>query len=109
MKNHYSNKKKNILSTVPWMTLGFLALVVLFSKGLTSVEETNEEQQFKSLEQAIVRSAVHCYAVEGAYPSDLKYLEENYQLEIDKDTYIVHYEVMASNIVPDITVIARNK
>ena len=69
---------------------------------------TNKEQSFNSLEQAIIRSAVHCYAVEGAYPSKLAYLEENYQLEIDHDKFIVHYDIFSPNIVPEITIIDRN-
>ena len=108
MKQRFKQKKGNFFLKIPWTTLGFLSLVGLFWIGLTSIETTNAQQQFQSLEQAIIRSAVHCYAVEGAYPSELAYLEENYQLEIDHERFIVHYDGFAANIVPEIIVIARD-
>jgi hypothetical protein len=50
---------------------------------------------------------VSCYALEGQYPPDIAYLQEQYGLQIDMDRYMVHYEVFAENIMPDITVLER--
>lgn len=47
---------------------------------------------------------MHCYAIEGQYPESVAYLEENYGLRIDHDRYIVHYDIFADNIMPEITV-----
>ena len=56
-------------------------------------------------EQAVRRAAVSCYAVEGAYPESYEYLKEHYGAMVDEENYAVFYEVFASNIMPDITVI----
>lgn len=53
------------------------------------------------------RAVVSCYALEGRYPPDVKYLQEQYGLQLNEEKYIVHYEVFAENIMPDITVLER--
>ena len=58
--------------------------------------------------EAIRRAAVQCYALEGFYPADWSYLKEHYGVAVDEDRLIVHYEFIASTLIPDITVIARN-
>jgi len=40
------------------------------------------------------------------YPPDVAYLEDNYGVVINHDKYIVHYDVFAGNILPNITVIS---
>lgn len=57
-------------------------------------------------EQSIRRAAVECYALEGAYPTGLAYLEDHYGVEVDPDRYRVDYVYIASNLMPDITVLA---
>ena len=51
------------------------------------------------------RGCVACYAAEGIYPQDLEYLEEHYGVQVDGDRYVVHYEIFAQNLMPDITVL----
>ena len=65
-----------------------------------------------SAETQLVRSAVRscaitCYAVEGAYPATVEYLETNYGLKYNKDAYIIAYDAFASNIMPDIRVLEK--
>ena len=43
----------------------------------------------------------------GFYPDNIGYLIENYDLHIDKNSCIVHYSPVSSNIMPDIKVIAK--
>ena len=59
------------------------------------------------LEEALRRTAVSCYAAEGVYPPTLEYMEEHYGIQIDRTRYTVHYEVFATNIMPDITVLDK--
>ena len=40
-----------------------------------------------------------------AYPESLSYLEEHYGITYDKENYVVDYEIIGSNILPDVTVI----
>ena len=55
-----------------------------------------------------VRSAVlTCYAVEGAYPTNINYLKEYYGLAYNEEAYKVLYDSFASNVMPSVTVIER--
>lgn len=60
----------------------------------------------EQLELAVRRSAVACYAAEGIYPPTLDYLVEHYGIQIE-DKYIVYYDVFASNLMPDITILEK--
>lgn len=68
------------------------------------LQARNAEEGVRVTEQAIRRAAVQCYAIEGEYPPSLEYLKENYGIEAGE--YVVHYTVIASNLMPDITVFA---
>ena len=65
------------------------------------------EQSGQAVRDAVLRGAVQCYAVEGAYPSSLSYLEEHYGLVINHEKYIVSYNAYASNLAPDVRVLVR--
>ena len=56
-----------------------------------------------------MRRASECYAVEGAYPESLSYLEEHYALVINHRDFIVTYEVYASNQMPEVRVLVRGE
>ena len=47
------------------------------------------------------------YAMEGAYPESLEYLKEHYGLNYDETRYIINYEVMGSNLMPDVMVLEK--
>lgn len=57
-------------------------------------------------ESSVRRAAVQCYALEGAYPPDFAYLEENYGITVDPGRFRVDYLYIGSNLMPDITVVA---
>jgi hypothetical protein len=65
------------------------------------------EESHKILSDAIIRSAVQCYAIEGFYPPDIEYLENNYGLLVDHNKYFVSYSVFASNIIPEVQVFLK--
>ena len=56
-------------------------------------------------EESVRRAAVQCYALEGAYPQDLSHLEERYGVSVDGDRFRVDYIYIASNLMPDITIV----
>lgn len=64
-------------------------------------------QSRELIEKAVRRSAVQCYAIEGAYPVSLEDLEERYGLRVDQGRWMVDYRYVADNLSPDITVIQR--
>lgn len=68
------------------------------------MQKANEEEKFEILSDAIKRSAVQCYAIEGFYPPNIEYLEDNYGLVVNHDNYVVSYNIFASNIMPEIEI-----
>ena len=65
------------------------------------------EESAAAICEAVRRSALQCYAVEGVYPPDLAYLEENYGLQVNTGDFHVTYEAFASNLPPMIRVTDR--
>ena len=82
-----------------------LAVLLLFTTALSGLEEGRRDEGRVQLEDAIRRGAVACYAAEGIYPPNLAYLEEHYGIQVDRERYAVIYEVFASNLMPDVTVL----
>ena len=82
-----------------------LAVVLIFLAALYNLNEGQRVQGKEQLERAVRRAAVACYAAEGIYPPDLKYLEEHYGVQVDRERYTVVYDVFASNLMPDVTVL----
>ena len=54
-----------------------------------------------------MEKALQCYVIEGSYPSDIEYLEENYGLTVNKQEYMIIYTPFAENLPPDIRVIPK--
>lgn len=83
----------------------FLVMIGLFLIGVSSISRVTTQQESDALRNNILRSAVHCYAMEGFYPETVTYLEEHYGLEYNKHKYAVVYEIVGSNLMPDVTII----
>lgn len=73
--------------------------------GISAFSEKTAQAYAQSLQTALSRSAVHCYAMEGAYPESLAYLQEHYAISWDTSRYVVDYQIFAANRMPVITVI----
>lgn len=97
--------KKNKLQILP--VIVFVLFVGFLYFAVNSTEKGTEEEKFVAIQDAVERSAVQCYAIEGFYPPDVKYLEDNYGLIVDREKYIVDYSVFASNIMPDIQIFKK--
>ncbi len=82
----------------------FVVIFVLFWMGINSAERSSEAEGKRVLEENLHKAVVSCYALEGAYPSSVSYLEEHYGLTYDKDKYTIIYVPFASNIIPDMSV-----
>ncbi len=83
----------------------FLAIAVLFFFAVEATGRSSIRKQQDSLESALARDIVQCYAIEGRYPPSLEYLEQHYGLTYDKSTFFVDYLPIAANLYPDVTVI----
>lgn len=75
--------------------------------GVQSVSGETASQRKESLEQAVYKDMVHYYAVEGRYPESVAYMEEHYGLTYDKEKYFIDYEIIGSNLMPDVMVIEK--
>ena len=62
---------------------------------------------FFRMSGTVRKSLVSCYAIEGAYPDSLSYLEEHYGLQIDHSRYVVDYEPFGDNIWPTVQIVRR--
>jgi hypothetical protein len=91
-----------------WMTiLSFIFVFILISYGFQSILEGSHHQQKESLEKALRRGILQCYAQEGHYPESLDYLIEHYHILYNKESFDVKYEIFASNMMPNITIIEK--
>ncbi len=113
MANRFDNEE-NKLSIPPIVyravsVLIFVLIVVFFLMAVEYSGRSTIEKQQESLEDAISRDIVQCYAIEGMYPPSLEYMEQHYGLVYDKDTFFVDYQPIAANLYPDYTVILRSK
>jgi hypothetical protein len=88
-----------------WTLLITAAIILVMTLSINGLSGQVRDNQAKFVEDAVRRSAVQCYALEGSYPSSIEYLEKNYNLTIDRSRYAVYYESMGSNLLPQIRVI----
>ena len=86
----------------------FLLFFAFFFLGIETVDSSTSQEQAKTLERAIRKSVIQCYAVEGSYPPSLEYLQEHYGIFYDSDSFYVDYISIGSNIMPDITIIEKD-
>ena len=85
----------------------FPTVLLIMLYGFQSAVENSAEEYLRLTEETLRRAVVSCYALEGRYPPDVAYLQEQYGLQLNDEKYIVHYEIFAENIMPDITILER--
>lgn len=84
--------------------MAFICGVAVFIFAINGISHKSTTEGAATLQKAIQRASVQCYAIEGRYPASVDYLVENYGIQIDTEKYAVFYEGFASNMMPDITV-----
>ena len=85
----------------------FPTVLLIMLYGFQSAAENSAEEHLRLTEETLRRAVVSCYALEGRYPPDVAYLQKQYGLQLNNEKYIVHYEIFAENIMPDITILER--
>ncbi|SCJ28198.1 Uncharacterised protein [uncultured Eubacterium sp.] len=110
MKNRFQkqSKFKNKLTFLIPIVICLIMAAALWNSSSRIFSETRKKQE-ESTRSAVIKGAVQCYAVEGRYPESLSYLEQHYGVSYDKDKFIVSYEIVGSNRMPQVTVIAVNE
>lgn len=102
-------KKKSALLHGGIALIAAAAVLCAVLLVLPSVRHDVSEESRAAIRDAVIRAAVECYAVEGAYPGSLSYLEEHYGLIINHSDFIVVYDVFASNLLPQVQVLVRGE
>nr|WP_319489617.1 hypothetical protein [uncultured Caproiciproducens sp.] len=100
-------KKKFGYKDLLLSTLAFCAVLCLFWFGFSNALRANSTEKLRVTRAAIQKAIVNCYAVEGAYPPDIKYLQDHYGIEIDYSKYVVQYETAGSNIMPSVEILEK--
>jgi len=108
-------RRKSIYRKGIWDILRSMLVPVLFTLivigmilyGLNQTESSSKAEALRILDDSIRNAVVSCYTIEGKYPESVAYIEENYNIHIDRNRFVVHYDVFATNIMPDIMVIER--
>lgn len=109
MKRFQTAKQPFFARNLLWSISVFFILLFCFSYGVQSVSKTADRTEMETLERAVRRNVIQCYAAEGRYPESLAYLEAHYPLRYDKEKYFIAYDVLGENIMPDIIIIPRKE
>lgn len=100
--------KKRITESVNFSIIIFALVIVIFLVGVSVLSNSSARDDKAILKKAIDHDIVHCYAVEGFYPPSLNYIRENYGLSYDTERFLVDYEYVGTNIMPDVMIFERN-
>ena len=85
----------------------FLLCLVVICASWAAIHASLKQQGAQSLQASVLESANQCYAVEGAYPISLEYLQDYYGLVFDESEYQIDYEIFAENIAPKVKVTVK--
>ena len=75
------------LSTVVAVLISLMVLLMVGS-SLVQLQRKSHETGLQVARQALERTVMQCYALEGAYPPNLDYLVEHYGLVVNEDRYV---------------------
>lgn len=66
-----------------------------------------DDAQISLVKEAVRKTLLTCYAVEGYYPADVGVLERDYGLKYNQERFAVVLDGFAANIMPTISVIRK--
>lgn len=84
-----------------------VGVIWFFSASVNNLSQDQLMEDKQQLEQALLKACVACYAAEGCYPPSLEHLQTYYGVQINTEVFTVKYEVFASNLMPEITVLVN--
>lgn len=86
---------------------GFLLAMVLILGAARSLEADALRRQREALEEALGKSLLLCYSLEGRYPATLEELLEKCPLAYDRERFVIDYRLQGGNLLPDITILEK--
>ena len=97
--------RRNKMQMIVLIAFAIIVMANLFVVNRFSTISINDaNQQIAQIEKAIKHAAIQCYALEGSYPDQVVYLENNYGVTYDHNRFFVHYRYDSANYIPDIIV-----
>ncbi|MDR0570647.1 MAG: hypothetical protein LBG71_05460 [Clostridiales Family XIII bacterium] len=102
------SRKKLFVKTFVSVAL-FVIIVAIFAGVASGISERSGNEGVALTYESLRRAAVQCYALEGTYPADFAYLKEHYGVRPDERKYVIYYDYVASNLMPDITVLPAGR
>ena len=84
-----------------------IAMSIFLIPLIGETVDNNEDITVKTMQEAIDRALVHCYAIEGSYPPSITYLSENYGIYMQEERFYYYYEYIGSNIRPVVRVLEK--
>ena len=103
----YSDKRKTRVGVVILAVVILAVILLVYAMAGDSGKDLGEESA-AAIQEAVQRSALQCYVVEGVYPPNLEYLQDNYGLQVNTEDFYVTYEAFASNLPPTVRVVVRH-
>ncbi len=107
MKYFDHRRETHPLRNLALSLLLFLLFFSICTFAFDQISSKTAEEEMTALQQAIQKSVMHCYAVEGYYPESLDSLKETYGISYDSDKYFIDYQIWGENILPEITIIPK--
>ena len=99
---------RNLLPTVLGILI-FCAVALWTLYGVREAVRVSDAEERRQAERAVREAAVSCFVLEGAYPATYEQLKAYSGLAVDDEKYVVFYEIFASNLMPEITVLERRE
>ena len=99
--------KKFKFSALAASLVCFLLALVLILGSVRTLRENGIRQQRQALEEALSKSLLLCYSLEGRYPDTIEELLEKYPLAYDRSRFVIDYRLHGGNILPDITILEK--
>ena len=98
-------RDRSILKSLVITLSAFLVMLVLFFSGLSLIRAHYHQTTTASLRAFVLRATLTCYAIEGRYPTNIEYLQENYGLTYNAKDFYIALTSAGDNMLPEITVI----
>lgn len=100
-------EKFNLIFKVGITVLISIIALVSIDKFESDIrQESISSMDVEDIETVLNEALISCYAVEGAYPSSVKYLK-HYGIVFDDKKYIYDYKVVNSYELPELNVSLR--
>ncbi len=97
-------ERNGVLQTFLFPLLVFVFTLVCAGVSVCYFQKSSNLQSIDLLRQSARRAVVQCYAIEGCYPENVEYLEQEYGLHYNHDKYFIDYQAFASNVMPNVEV-----